>query len=67
MDLSGITVKRSLPHGGTVKVHHEPFGGVEGERLGILYPGNVGPELRANEGRPGVGSVDVHPHVLVGA
>ena len=53
-----------LPHGGAVEVNHQPLGRVESEAVGKLDAGHPSPELRADEGRAGVSSVNVKPHLL---
>ncbi len=54
----------SLPHSGAIEVNHEPLGGVEGQAVGILDASHPGPELRADEGRSGVGRIHMQPHLL---
>jgi hypothetical protein len=54
-----------LPHGGAVEVHQEPLGRVEGQAVSVLDAGHPCPELRADEGRPGVSCIHVKPHILI--
>lgn len=56
-----------VPHGGAVKVHHHPLGGVEGERVGEFDAVEPVAELGAQEGRAGVGGVHVQPQLLAAA
>ena len=55
------------PHGRAVEVHHEPLAGVEGQAVRVLDALHPPAELGADEGGPGVGGVDVEPHLLFAA
>lgn len=50
------------PEAGAVEAGEEPLVGVGADRISELDPFEVGAELRADEGGPGVGGVDVEPH-----
>ena len=56
---------RVSPHRGAVEVHHEPLWRVESETVGELNAVHPDPELRADEGGPGVGGIHVEPHLLI--
>ena len=50
-----------LPHRAAVEIDHHPLVGVHVEGLGVLHPLHQRPELRADEGAPGITGVHMKP------